>query len=47
MGKPAFVGSKMPGHRDVPELRWWRPRSEEARKDVPRNLLLLEGWRRS
>ena len=26
-----FVGSKMPSHRDVPELGWWRPSTVECR----------------
>lgn len=32
--KPGFKGSKQPGHKDVPELGWYRPSSAEARKDV-------------
>jgi hypothetical protein len=26
-----FVGSRLPGHRDVPVLGWYRPSSAEAR----------------
>ena len=26
-----FVGSQMLGHRDVPELGWWRPTTAECR----------------
>jgi len=31
VSKPGFEGSKLPGHRDVPELGWYRPTSAEAR----------------
>lgn len=37
-----WKGSERPGHRDVPELGWYRPTSFEARKDVPLDLGLLE-----
>jgi hypothetical protein len=29
-----FKGSVVAGHRDVPELGWWRPTSWEARAAV-------------
>jgi len=29
-----FEGSKLPGHADVPELGWYRPSSEEAKRGV-------------
>jgi len=32
--KEGFVGSTLPGHRDVPELGWYRPTSKEARAGV-------------
>jgi hypothetical protein len=31
-----FTGSKLPGHRDVPELGWWRPTTEECRGEIIR-----------
>ena len=31
-----YTGSKLPGHRDVPELGWWRPTTEECRGDIIR-----------
>ena len=32
--KEGFVGSTLPGHRDVPELGWYRPTSKEARAGI-------------
>lgn len=37
-----FKGSELPGHRDVPELGWYRPSSAEAKAGVEVDKRLLE-----
>jgi hypothetical protein len=32
--RPGFEGSRIAGHRDVEELGWYRPTSQEAREGV-------------
>ena len=39
---PGFVGSKLPGHADVPELGWYRPSSAEAKAKVKVDPHMLE-----